>query len=140
VKSIGTIDYIDILKIYYFNESFTKATELLKMAFEVYLVSPTEFGMYEYMLMRSNMLQEANRFYKTTIKNNKESIQDASNDTEIDEDNKNALIKTLSIEVQQYDFLYNQIKNGDKPLIVFEPQIEEECYLFGCPHHESQDS
>lgn len=129
------IDLLDIAKMYFYNENYVKAAEFFPLAIEKYYVSSYEFCMYEYTLVLLNMLEEADSFYNKTISYNRELIEDISEDTDMGEHNKNETVKSLKFDAEQYEKLYHQIKNGYKPSFMFEPQIEEACYLFGCIRH-----
>lgn len=131
----GDVSYTDIARIYFLCKDYDKAKKVFEMASKEYILSSNEFGLYEYTLIQLSLIDEATKLYDETINFIKDNLNDTYSENEIDEDNRNALIKSLESELEQTSNLHIQIINGLTPNLNFEPQILEECYLFGCIRH-----
>lgn len=134
VKANGSVEIIDIAKIYFLTGNYSKAAEIFSLSFEEFMVAPCEFSMYIYSLKQLNLLEKAKSFLNKAVTFNNEWIDDLKSEESLEE-NSIEEIKSLELETEQYRTSYNDILKGVKPGFQYEPQIKEECYIFGCILH-----
>lgn len=127
----------DIANIYYLTENYKEVVKLYKEC--QYSFSADLLQFYLYALIKCGEEQLAYELIDESIENNKSQIIDCEQDDEFDESERMNLIGYVEVENTQLEELMENLKNGIKPHMEFEPHLEIGCYLFGCYRHNNPD-
>jgi tetratricopeptide (TPR) repeat protein len=125
----------DVADLYYEIGDYKRVTEVYEGSKLGY--SPLWIPSYLYSLERIGDRVKMNEVFDDVIRSAQKDIED----TLIDEDEdwsqmeKQEYIDGLKADLSFYEKSFQNILNGQLPLLDYQPSIESTCYLFGCTRH-----
>ncbi|MGN7479490.1 tetratricopeptide repeat protein [Solibacillus silvestris] len=132
---VGEVDVADLyVELNYYKD----AIKWFEKGWNSYWKQPSWISRYIYSLLKINKPIRSQELLNEAIKGKTEEIKDAY-DEECDENwtesDKQAYIKELLDEKNEYEQMIEKILFGYVPTLDFKPSIQKACYLFGCNRH-----
>ena len=132
------IGEVDVADLYVELNCYEEAITWFEKGWNSYWKQPNWISRYIYSLLKMNNLTRSQELLNEAINVKIEEIKEA-HEEECDEDwtesDKQAHIKELLIEKQEYEQMIEKISSGYIPTMEFDTSIQKACYLFGCNRH-----
>lgn len=98
-------------------------------------MGPAEFGLYLFSILQVTNSGKGKRILDIALRKIEDRIQEIEKDDELEEELKIWLKESSENEIEEFTSIYEQVQAGIRPNNLFIPQIEHDCYLFGCLRH-----
>ncbi len=129
---------VDVADLYVELNCYEEAITWFEKGWNSYWKQPNWISRYIYSLLKVNNLTRSQELLNEAINGKIEEIKDA-HEEECDEDwtegDKQAHIKELLNEKNEYEQMIEKISLGYIPKMEFDTSIQKACYLFGCKRH-----
>ncbi len=112
---IETIDEVDIAFIYYLNEEYEKAKELLDEVLSFFYLSGIDLEMCFYVMYRLNHINESKKYLDRIIAEDEESIANILADNDLAEELKRENVDVIKSKIQLNKKIHKRISSGAMP-------------------------
>ncbi|MBT2606397.1 hypothetical protein J7E55_25875 [Bacillus sp. ISL-53] len=129
---------VDVAELYVELGCYKEAIKWFEKGWDVYWKQPNWISRYVYSMLKLNNTTRSNKILNEVIHQKIEEIEEAYEDECEEgwsESDKEAHIKELLDEKDEYEQMYEQISSGYIPIMKFDTSIQTACYLFGCTRH-----
>lgn len=137
------IGEVEVAEIYAELNYYEEAVKWFERGWEVYSKQPNWISQYIYSLIKINNPTRAQELLNEALNEKIEEIKDA-HEEECDEDwtesDKQAHMKELLNEKEEYEQMFEKASSGYIPAMEFDTSIQTACYLYGCNRHNHPES
>ena len=135
VEFVGEVDVADL---YVELGCYEDAIKWFEKGWNSYWKQPNWISRYIYSLLKMNNPIRSQELLNEAINEKIEEIKDAYEeecDADWTESDKQAHIKELFNEKNEYEQMFEKISSGYIPTMKFDTSFQKACYLFGCNRH-----
>lgn len=136
------IGEVEVADLYVELGCFKEAIQWFEKGWEEYWKTPNWVSRFVYALFKTKNNLRINEVIQESILHKAEEIKSAHEeecDDNWTESDKEAHMKELLEEKNEYENMVNRMSSGYIPLIEFDPATTGACYLFGCKRHNHPD-
>lgn len=128
-KELGELDIIDLARLSYLFDDYSKVFEIYDEHIEKITVNKTDFSLYIYSMYKLRKFELLNSYCDKLSRELREEFNEAAID-----DNQYKKEKVQK-EIMELENMRIQIEQGYKPILEISPFVENECYLYECVVH-----
>ncbi|MBA9026448.1 tetratricopeptide repeat protein [Peribacillus huizhouensis] len=133
---------VEVADLYVELGCYEEAIKWFEKGWDVYSKQPNWISRYIYSLLKMNKPTRSPELLNEAINEKVEEIKDEYEE-ECDEDwtesDKQAYIKKLLNEKNEYEQMFEKISSGYIPPMEFDTSFQKACYLFGCNRHKHSE-